>query len=207
MADLSIPDGDKRCTKCGKVKPVADFPICRGRPRSRCRPCHVDDARDYYERNREKRREYLQRHYREKNPDKRPQVAAPEHVRKARRRAARAKWLKDNQEKMDAARQAWAKRNPHKQQARTRKYQAAKRNAAVAWADQCAIDALYAEAVRLTEQTGVPHEVDHIVPLTSNIVCGLHCEANLRVVPRRVNRSKGNKLVGEMTFRGEVICV
>lgn len=34
--------------------------------------------------------------------------------------------------------------------------------------------------------------VDHIVPLQSNWVCGLHCEANLRVIPGAENESKRN---------------
>lgn len=36
-------------------------------------------------------------------------------------------------------------------------------------------------------------EVDHIVPLVSKIVCGLHCPANLAAVPPPYNRAKGNK--------------
>lgn len=45
----------------------------------------------------------------------------------------------------------------------------------------------------LTEETGVAFEVDHVVPLQNKTVCGLHVEANLRIVERRKNRSKGNK--------------
>lgn len=53
------------------------------------------------------------------------------------------------------------------------------------------------EAIRLAKlreiATGRKFQVDHIVPLQSKIVCGLHNEFNLRVIPASVNGSKGNR--------------
>jgi hypothetical protein len=60
------------------------------------------------------------------------------------------------------------------------------------WADFRAIRAIYREADRLTEATGVKHHVDHIVPLNHPRVCGLHNEFNLRPIPAGPNMSKGN---------------
>jgi hypothetical protein len=54
------------------------------------------------------------------------------------------------------------------------------------WADKRKIRMIYKEA-RLKGLT-----VDHIVPLNNQLVCGLHVEYNLRVIPRRDNSSKGN---------------
>ena len=70
---------------------------------------------------------------------------------------------------------------------------AAKINATPAWADRDRIAAVYVEAQRLSELTGNPHEVDHIVPLQSRLVCGLHVEHNLQVIPASINRSKSNR--------------
>ena len=40
--------------------------------------------------------------------------------------------------------------------------------------------------------TGFGWHVDHMVPLTSNKVCGLHCSDNLQLIPAFDNLSKGN---------------
>jgi hypothetical protein len=61
------------------------------------------------------------------------------------------------------------------------------------WADRAAILALYEMAASLTETTGEPYEVDHIIPLQGRHVCGLHVPENLRVVHRDVNRQKSAK--------------
>jgi hypothetical protein len=58
------------------------------------------------------------------------------------------------------------------------------------WADKDAIAEIYKEAKARGET------VDHIVPLNNKIVCGLHCEANLRIISADENRRKGNKFCG-----------
>lgn len=63
------------------------------------------------------------------------------------------------------------------------------------WYEADAVQDMYQKAVFLTEQTGVAYEVDHIVPLQSKYVCGLHCLANLQVIPASENRRKSNKLL------------
>jgi hypothetical protein len=40
--------------------------------------------------------------------------------------------------------------------------------------------------------------VDHIVPLVSKFVCGLHCEANLQLLPGPENQRKGNRVWPDM---------
>ena len=63
------------------------------------------------------------------------------------------------------------------------------------WANKEAIKEIYKTAVELTESTGTVYEVDHIVPLTSKLVCGLHVEHNLRVITFEENRKKYNSFI------------
>ena len=67
---------------------------------------------------------------------------------------------------------------------------AAMQFATPAWANRKAIRKIYAEAKLLTEKTGVPHEVDHIVPIQGATVCGLHVEHNLQILPKTDNVRK-----------------
>lgn len=49
----------------------------------------------------------------------------------------------------------------------------------------------YQQAAELTKSTGIPHEVDHIIPLSRG---GPHHPCNLRVVTRDENRRKGARI-------------
>lgn len=87
---------------------------------------------------------------------------------------------------------AWKKRNPEKVNAETAKRHAAKLRAIPSWASLKDIADIYALAKLRSKLTGIEWHVDHTVPLNSDIVCGLHCEANLQVIPAGPNISKGN---------------
>jgi 5-methylcytosine-specific restriction endonuclease McrA len=59
------------------------------------------------------------------------------------------------------------------------------------------IRVIYEQAISLSRTTGIPYVVDHIVPLQHEDVCGLHVPWNLRVITRRENLLKSNKLPPE----------
>jgi excisionase family DNA binding protein len=78
------------------------------------------------------------------------------------------------------------------------KRRAVKRQRLAAWADHAKIEQMYADALRLSKETGIPHHVDHIIPMQGVRVSGLHVETNLQVIPAVENMKKHNRFeIGE----------
>lgn|SRR6266478_975641 len=73
------------------------------------------------------------------------------------------------------------------------------RNACVNWADKFIVEEMYDLASQRSKVMGFAWQVDHIVPLKSRFVCGLHVESNLRVIPAIENFRKGNRWWPNMT--------
>lgn len=103
-----------------------------------------------------------------------------------------AAYQRKNPEKFKAAQLRWNQANSGRRNAWSKAYQTRKAGACPPWADMDAIEAIYTAAQTATATTGVPHDVDHIVPLTHPDVCGLHVPWNLQVLTASVNRSKSN---------------
>ena len=66
------------------------------------------------------------------------------------------------------------------------------------WADDEKMDLVYEERDRLSLMTGKPYHVDHMVPICSPYVCGLHNEFNLEPMLEKENMQKSNKVWPDM---------
>jgi hypothetical protein len=96
-------------------------------------------------------------------------------------------WRVNNSEYTKKYHKKWRKNNRGIINAHSSKRRAAKLQAAPSWANKKTIDMIYSIA-NICNKT-----VDHIVPLQSSVVCGLHWEANLQLLTQQENNSKYNK--------------
>lgn len=95
----------------------------------------------------------------------------------------------------------YQKNNPDKNCDKTARYNAKKKSAYPKWlkdSDISKIKSIYKMCRNISKKTGIPHQVDHIVPITSKLVCGLHVPWNLRIITKEENIKKGNTLIEEI---------
>ena len=204
---------NKLCKKCDTVKPVEGFSNnlrAKDGLNSQCRACDAARKKAYRKDNPEKLAAY-DKAYREANPEKvRASVKAWEKANPEKIAARGKAWRKANPEKARVNVKAWQEANPEKRAANTAKHRAgnpekytayaAKRRAAKLqrtppWLTQEHHDQIlskYEERGRLTQETGIEHHVDHIVPLQGDTVSGLHVPWNLQVITATENQQKSN---------------
>ena len=155
----------KLCKTCGECKPLDQFHRRADRPggaAARCKACKAAWVKTY-------------------RAEKIEQV-----------RARSREWHHANKARSVANTRAWQRANPGWGTANAKAYEMAKRRAIPPWANRSAIAAVYRAARAKSRETGEPWHVDHIVPIQSPIVCGLHVEANLRLLPALDNILKSN---------------
>ena len=150
-------------------------------------------ARDYYHANREKVQAY-----REENREHRLEVKRLHREKTLEQRVEYGKQYREkNKEALKAYKDEYMKRyyaeNRSDFIARNKERLSQQIKATPQWADQAKIKEFYAAADFLGMVTGEGHHVDHIVPLRSKIVCGLHTEQNLQVLPASDNLRKSNR--------------
>lgn len=91
----------------------------------------------------------------------------------------------------------WKEANPEKFKVCTNATRYRRRECTPPWLTEehkAQIRAFYAEARRMTRQTGVEHHVDHIHPLNGRTSRGLHVPWNLQVLRYDVNIRKSNSM-------------
>lgn len=129
-------------------------------------------VKDYYFINRDKRLEYAKT-YNSKNKEARSKY--------------QKRWYSKNRDSQIKNALERKKKRPDLNSKWSSEYRARKLRAIPAWFESGLVGEVYDSA----SKSGL--QVDHIVPLKSDIVCGLHCFSNLQLLDGSENASKGNR--------------
>lgn len=166
----------KTCSTCKETKQRSEF---SGRE-YRCKACLVKKSMAWNLANRERKNASNRRHYAKYRDRYRLQCKA---------------WQSKNGAAFDAERYPRRKASMIE---RNKWKKAQLLRACPKWANRFFISEAYELAALRTKMLGYPWHVDHIVPLRSKLVCGLHVEHNLSVIPGALNMSKQNFYWPEM---------
>jgi len=187
----------KQCTKCKEIKGLIEFPKradSKDGLRTICKPCTAKGKSIYYITHKEERNAYLL-----ENKEKRDAYNIDYYSKnKEKVSEVNADYYKNHREERVEYKKAYVKLFPGKVNALNMKRHATKLRATPSWLTEYQlkqIEAIYVEAAKLTRDTGIRHEVDHIIPLQGKTVTGLHVPWNLQILTKIENISKGNKLI------------
>ena len=217
----------KVCSCCKVEKPVSEFSKSKAKKdglRIVCRACD----RDYYQRNKERiavrDKKYRQQNKdimrtRNKNYYDANKTTLALKLKEYRQQnksviaAQRKEHYETNKTNLLVIKKAYYHANKEERRVYARNYlrqnrtdvyarnanrRAARIKATPTWADVERIKEFYDCCRAFRMYTGLEYHVDHIVPLNSKLVCGLHCEANLQVLEASENISKNNRYWPDM---------
>ena len=182
----------KKCIDCGEYYPLSYFYKNKKMPDGHlnsCKACRRKWDNNYKQKNKEK----LYSDTKEWKDNNKESLSS-----------YRKEYYKNNSEREKELYKEWRRINKERclilSTKNSAKYRATKRNATPWWSDNEAIRSIYEKARELTLSTGIQYHVDHIVPLTNDLVQGLHVPANLRIIPYYENISKHNKLIEDIVL-------
>lgn len=166
--------------------------------------CGCDEClRVFVETNKDKRNEYdkryrednkeltraSQRRYRTANPDK---LKGWRENRKDKHSVWAKEWYVKNKDAVAEQKRLYRTTNKSKIVGWAAVRRAKVANAFPGWADKSKIDSIYKQSSQQTEQMNCEFHVDHIVPISHPLVCGLHWEGNLQILEASENMHKSN---------------
>lgn len=174
----------KTCTRCGAEKRNTEFSKDKSRKDGlccHCKACVSAAHAAWYARNPSKNTQRC-REWRLANPERAEQTNKEV---SARQRARDPEYHKARVRQFKKSNPAWCAENNAARSAR-------KLRATPEWACPEELANTYTRA----RAAGL--EVDHIVPLRSKVVCGLHVPHNLQLLPPAENKQKSNRYWPDM---------
>ena len=201
--EILYQQGKRKCTFCNLIKDFQEFHKKRKSYESCCKECKEEKRRLHYKKNPEAAKNAWKRRNEVIQADvilkEKANKASREYRRKHKDRydAIALKWRMDNPERAKESCRKWRANNKdivcwHANKRRVNKIQATP-----IWAkwefDEFFVQEIYHLAKLRNKLTNIVWHVDHIVPLKSKSVCGLHCQNNLQLIPKKTNLQKGNR--------------
>jgi 5-methylcytosine-specific restriction endonuclease McrA len=107
-------------------------------------------------------------------------------------------WAAKNRERSREIKSKWRIANPDQTNKLAAKRRSRRRNALLMLHrdQEQIINTIYDCSRRVSKCLNIPHEVDHIIPISRG---GYHIHTNMQIIPMRLNRSKSDKLPHELT--------
>lgn len=177
----------KICTKCNLEKPAESFhKDCRysdGRLRSHCKSCRSIERKTRYAQNKDRER-HLSKEYWNLNQERMRMWLRSYYINNKNT-------YRENSKKFE-------RNNPGISALYAAKRKCRINFATPSWADALSIKKIYEERKRISDETGVIHHVDHIIPLRGKLVCGLHVEYNLRIITAEENLKKNAAFIEQL---------
>lgn len=210
-ADIAL-----RCSHCRATKPATEFFNNKSHKSgysNRCKPCQMEATQLWRSKNKERDQENARRRYVENNvrhkalqkmwrESNKNVIAAKARVYSAKNAQAIKKrsidWDIAHPDSYKERKKRYQARNRDKVNAATSARRAKRLMASPSWANAFFIAEAFHLAKLREKVTGFKWNVDHVVPLRSKIVCGLHVECNLQVIPASKNMAKGNRFWPDM---------
>lgn len=165
--------------------------------------------KQYYKKNKAKIKKYIKQ-WQKDNPEK-IKIYREKEDRQLTIERSR-KWYRENHKRALKTRKKYRDKNKKKKKlydkwyreqnrgltnSIKKRYKLAKKHRTPKWLtkqQKNEIDKFYILAYTKTQETGIEHHVDHIIPLQGKNVSGLHVPWNLQVITAKRNRNKSNKL-------------
>jgi hypothetical protein len=178
----------KKCSRCLEDKQVSDFgklSSSRDGLQYHCRPCIKLKKAAFRKNNPESVKRSIKK-WKQNNPEK---------ARSGQNRGF-TNYYRKNKDVHRGRVLDWLERNPGKRAFYNawRRFVEAEQTIPLSEAQKNEMKLIYAEARRITKETGVTHHVDHIFPLAGGNCSGLHVPWNLQIIPATENVRKSNKV-------------